>query len=149
MSMRSHRGCRTTRLPLAALCALSLAAAPPLSAQQQQATMKKLADRAPARGYLAAHANVFGTPAVPRAFGGTPGIDGVPPMARGSDSGPYTKMKMKSPFGDAHGVMDGGTLDMTVMPTEYALAAFWGMGMVKKNGEVLDPPRLVHGMLTE
>jgi len=36
-----------------------------------------------------------------------------------------------------------------LMPTEYTYFAFWGMGQVSKNGEVLDKPRLVHGMLTE
>ena len=157
----------------------------------------------------------FGTPDHPRAFGGTPGINGVPPMARESSDGRYTTMKMPSPFGDKHVVMPGGTLmaeltDVTaadaattkdrirfdatwkdtdgntyevkccgkvlahglefptfggvmtngilhgftrlgtaLMPTEYTYAAFWGMGQVLKNGEVLDGPRLIHGMLTE
>ncbi|MFQ5536860.1 MAG: hypothetical protein ACE5GJ_05345 [Gemmatimonadota bacterium] len=158
---------------------------------------------------------VFGTPENPRAFGGTPGINGVPPMARESENGHYTTMKTPSPFGDKHMVMPGGTLmvDLTdvtatdaattkdqikfkaswkdadgntyevrccgkvlahglefptfggvmtngilhgftrqgtaLMPSEYTYAAFWGMGQVLKNGEVLDAPRLVHGMLTE
>jgi len=45
-----------------------------------------------------------------------------------------------------HGFSGIGT---PLMPTEYTYAAFWGMGEVRKNGEVVDKPRLVHGMLTE
>lgn len=35
------------------------------------------------------------------------------------------------------------------MPPEYTYLTFWGIGEVRKNGEVVDKPRLVHGMLTE
>ncbi len=45
-----------------------------------------------------------------------------------------------------HGFTGLGT---PLMPTEFAYAAFWGMGEVRKNGKVIDKPRLVHGMLTE
>jgi len=45
-----------------------------------------------------------------------------------------------------HGFSGVGT---PLMPTEYTYAAFWGMGAVLKNGEVVDKPRIVHGMLTE
>ena len=45
-----------------------------------------------------------------------------------------------------HGFSGVGT---PLMPTEYTYAAFWGMGAVLKNGEVVDKPRVVHGMLTE
>lgn len=45
-----------------------------------------------------------------------------------------------------HGVSDVGT---PLMPTMFAYLGFWGMGEVAKNGEVLDKPRVVHGMLTE
>ncbi|NIV13589.1 MAG: hypothetical protein GWN62_20595 [Aliifodinibius sp.] len=45
-----------------------------------------------------------------------------------------------------HGFTGIGT---PLMPSEYTYFAFWGMGAVIKNGEVLDKPRLVHGMLTE
>ncbi len=45
-----------------------------------------------------------------------------------------------------HGFSGVGT---PLMPTMYTYAAFWGMGEVRKNGEVTDKPRLVHGMLTE
>ena len=158
---------------------------------------------------------VFGTPEMPRAFAGTPGITGVPPMARGVKDGAYTRMKTPSPFGDQYAVMRGGELELEavdatatdaavtkdqvrlmarwqdnqgntysvrccaklathglefptfggvmtnhilhgssrigtpLMPTEYTYLAFWGMGEVRKNGEVTDKPRLIHGMLTE
>ena len=45
-----------------------------------------------------------------------------------------------------HGFTGLGT---PLMPTEFTYFGFWGMGKVLKNGEVLDAPRLVHGMLTE
>jgi len=45
-----------------------------------------------------------------------------------------------------HGSSRIGT---ALMPTEYTYFAFWGMGEVRKNGDVLDKPRLIHGMLTE
>ncbi len=159
--------------------------------------------------------SVFGNPKMPRAVAGTPGINGLPPMARGEANGAYTSMKMPSPFGDKYVVMADGKLHLeavdatatdaaktddrvrmmaswkdkagntyevrcckmlaahgmefptfggvvtnhilhgftrigtALMPSEYAYFAFWGMGQVMKNGEVLDQPRLIHGMLTE
>lgn len=159
--------------------------------------------------------HVFGTPDMPRAIAGSPGINGLPPMARGVKNGKYTTMKKPSPFGDKHKVMPNGKLQIkavdataadaketedevkfkaswedkqgntyevrccgmlashgieyptfggvvtntilhgssrigtALMPTEYTYFAFWGMGEVRKNGEVLDKPRLIHGMLTE
>jgi len=45
-----------------------------------------------------------------------------------------------------HGFTGIGT---PLFPSAYTYAAFWGMGAVIKNGEVVDKPRLVHGMLTE
>lgn len=167
----------------------------------------------PSRRELDPH--VFGTPEVPRALAGSPGINGLPPGARGVSDGSYTRMKNPSPFGDknivmpngqlsieavdataadasssqdqvtfqaswedregntysvrccaqlaAHGVeypTFGGVVSNTIlhgssrigtalMPTEYVYFAFWGMGEVRKNGEVQQKPRLVHGMLTE
>lgn len=158
---------------------------------------------------------VFGTPELPRAYGGTPGINGVPPKARATEGGDYTRMKKPTPFGDKHTTMLGESLriqarDATatdaaktddsvkmqatwkdqqgntytvkccakmaahgvefptfggvvtnhmlhgftrlgtaLMPTEFAYFAFWGIGEVQKNGETLDKPRLIHGMLTE
>ncbi|NBC16988.1 MAG: hypothetical protein GVY18_06685 [Bacteroidetes bacterium] len=158
---------------------------------------------------------VFGTPQMPRAFAGTPGVNGVPPMARDVADGAYTRMKQPSPFGDKYVVMADGRLNLTatdatatdaattkdelqmqaswkdeagntyevrccamlashgmefptfggvvtnhilhgfsrigtaLMPSEYTYLAFWGMGEVRKNGEVLEQPRLIHGMLTE
>ncbi len=214
------------------------------------AMMAKIANMAPAIGYLKAHRmeskpfellggpitiNIsqhqggvmvalpdkrkldpyaLGTPEMPRSFGGTPGITGVPPMARGVEDGKYTTLTMPTPFGDKFIVMGGANLDLSMtdatatdaatsndsvslnaswsdkdgntytikcnkvipaglesptfggvvtnhlmhgftrigtplMPTEFAYAAFWGMGTVSKNGKVLDGPRLIHGMLTE
>lgn len=158
---------------------------------------------------------VFGSPAMPRAVAGTPGINGVPLMARGVDDGRFTVMKSLSPFGDKFVTMPNGHLELSahdatatdaaatedrvsfraswqdkarntyevrccermaahgvefptfggvvtnhilhgssrigtaLMPTEFTYVAFWGMGEVRKNGKVLDAPRLVHGMLTE
>ncbi len=159
--------------------------------------------------------HVFGTPNAPRAFAGTPGVNGVPMMARNAENGKFTNMKTMSPFGDKHMVMGNGTLTISaldatatdaattkdevqlmaswedqqgntyevrccemlathgmefptfggvvtnhilhgftrigtaLMPSEYTYFAFWGMGAVLKNGEVVDKPRLIHGMLTE
>jgi hypothetical protein len=159
--------------------------------------------------------HVFNNPQAPRAIAGTPGINGLPPAARGVKNGKYTKMKKPSPFGDKNIVMGNGKLNIealdataadaqktddkvkfkaswqdkkgntyevrccgmlaahgveyptfggvvtntimhgssrigtALMPTEYTYFAFWGMGEIRKNGEVLDKPRLVHGMLTE
>ncbi len=45
-----------------------------------------------------------------------------------------------------HGFSRIGT---ALMPSEFSYVAFWGMGAVSKNGEVMQKPRLVHGMLTE
>lgn len=45
-----------------------------------------------------------------------------------------------------HGFSGVGT---PLMPTEFAYFAFWGVGDVMKNGDVIDGNRLVHGMLTE
>lgn len=159
--------------------------------------------------------DVFGTPDAPRAFGGTPGINGVPLKLRGQENGEFIVFQKNSPFGNKAQVLPGAHLqlkarDLTavdgaktedevtflarwndregneytvrccqklathgvefptfggvvthhilhgssrlgtaLMPTEFAYLAFWGMGSVHKNGEVLDKPRLVHGMLTE
>lgn len=45
-----------------------------------------------------------------------------------------------------HGFSRIGT---PLMPSEFAYAAFWGMGQVLKNGKETDGPREVHVMLTE
>ena len=157
---------------------------------------------------------VFGTPEMPRRFGGTPGITGLPMPMREQEGGDYTNMMNNSPFGDKF--MQLGNADLSIrvtdatatdaaktedkiqfrakwedrsgniyevrcnqpipmglefptfggvmtnhilhgftglgtplMPTEYSYMAFWGMGTVFKNGQQIDGPRLVHGMLTE
>lgn len=159
--------------------------------------------------------NVFGTVELPRAFGGTPGVNGLPPGARNRSGDRWTTSKPMTPFGDETVVMRNGRLEIratdvtatdaartedrvkfraswedgegntyaveccrklaahgveyptfggvmtnhvlhgssrigtALMPTEYTYFAFWGMGRVLKNGEELQAPRLVHGMLTE
>ncbi|MCS4040548.1 hypothetical protein [Salinibacter ruber] len=159
--------------------------------------------------------NVFGTPDMPLAFTGTPGMTGVPVPFRETENGEFTQLDRNTPFGNKSTAMPNGTMmlkaaDVTatdaattedevtfkaswedaegntyavrccemlatagpefptfggvvtnhllhgfsgvgtpLMPTEYTYAAFWGMGAVLKNGEVVDKPRIVHGMLTE
>ena len=56
--------------------------------------------------------DVFGTPDHPRAFGGTPGINGVPLMPRMTSGGQYTKLMKMTPFGDKHIVLPGGQLQL-------------------------------------
>lgn len=167
----------------------------------------------PAQRELDPH--VFGTPEMPRAFGGTPMITGVPPAMRGTEGGEYTTTTQRTPFGDAYVTMgnadlrleahdetaadaamtedsvdfeaswqdeEGNAYSVTccrrlashgleyptfggvvtnhllhgfsgvgtpLMPTEFAYVAFWGVGDVMKNGEVVDEGRLIHGMFTE
>ena len=67
--------------------------------------------------------NVFGTPAMPRAFAGTPGINGVPLMARGQENGQYTVMKKKTPFGDKFMVMKDGRLQISALDATATDAA--------------------------
>jgi hypothetical protein len=159
--------------------------------------------------------DVFGTPALPLAFTGTPGMTGVPVPFRGTKEGQFTRLDRPTPFGNKSMVMANGTMSLTatdatatdaattedkveftaswqdeegntyavrccerlasagaefptfggvmtnhilhgftgigtpLFPSAYTYAAFWGMGAVLKNGEVVDRPRLVHGMLTE
>jgi hypothetical protein len=54
--------------------------------------------------------HVFGTPEMPRAIAGTPGINGLPPMARKTEDGKYTETKSPNPFGDKNIVMADATL---------------------------------------
>ena len=68
-------------------------------------------------------AAVFGTPDMPLAYGGTPGITGVPPMARGAEDGHYTKMKAMTPFGDKNIVMANGTLHLHLVDATATDAA--------------------------
>jgi len=55
-------------------------------------------------------ADVFGTPDHPRAFGGTPGINGMPVMGREQSGGKFTQTRKLTPFGDKHTVMAEGRL---------------------------------------
>ncbi|MFQ5689311.1 MAG: hypothetical protein ACE5HQ_03455 [Gemmatimonadota bacterium] len=54
--------------------------------------------------------SAFGTPEHPRAFAGTPVINGLPPMMRESAGGAYTRAKPMSPFGDKFLALPGGKL---------------------------------------
>ena len=58
---------------------------------------------------------VFGNPKMPMKFAGTPGITGVPLMARDVENGKYTEMNMLSPFGDKHMTMMNGNLKINAM----------------------------------
>lgn len=66
---------------------------------------------------------VFGNPKMPRAFAGTPGINGLPPAARGTEGGEYTKMKKPSPFGDKNIVMANGKLNIEALDATATDAA--------------------------
>lgn len=60
--------------------------------------------------------DVFGTVAMPRAFGGTPVAEGVPLTLRDTSSGgqEYTRLNKKTPFGQANIVMYHGKLTITL-----------------------------------
>ncbi len=67
--------------------------------------------------------DVFGTPRLPRAYGGTPGINGVPPILRDVQESRYTVMKKKSPFGDKYIVMADGKLRLEAVDATATDAA--------------------------
>jgi len=56
--------------------------------------------------------HVFGTPEMPRAIAGTPGINGMPPMARKTEGGKFTETQNPNPFGDKNVVMADGRLQI-------------------------------------
>lgn len=66
---------------------------------------------------------VFGNPQAPRAMAGTPGINGLPPGARGVSGGSYTEMKKPSPFGDKNIVMPSGKLNIEALDATATDAA--------------------------
>ena len=57
-------------------------------------------------------ADVFGTPQMPRAFAGTPGINGLPPMGRTEQGGEWGRTKAMTPFGDKSTTMKGASLEV-------------------------------------
>lgn len=57
--------------------------------------------------------NVFGTPEMPLAFTGTPGITGVPVPFRATNGGQFTQLKRKTPFGDKNTTMANGQMTLT------------------------------------
>jgi len=65
----------------------------------------------------------FGTPDHPRGFAGTPGIDGLPPMARAKEDGKYTTAKPMTPFGDKFVALPGGTLKLEALDATATDAA--------------------------
>jgi len=56
--------------------------------------------------------DVFGSPDMPLAFTGTPGITGVPVPFRNQEGGEFTTLKKKTPFGDKNTVMANGTMTL-------------------------------------
>ncbi|RMG67270.1 MAG: hypothetical protein D6715_05165 [Calditrichaeota bacterium] len=66
---------------------------------------------------------IFGTPEMPRAFEGTPGITGLPVFLREVENGQFTKMKKKSPFGDKYIVMANGKLSLKAVDATATDAA--------------------------
>jgi len=66
---------------------------------------------------------VFGTPEMPMKFAGTPGITGVPFIARDVKNDKYTEMKMLSPFGDKHITMNNGSLKIDALDATATDAA--------------------------
>lgn len=79
--------------------------------------------------------DVFGTPEMPLAFTGTPGITGVPVPFRETQGGRYTLLDRKTPFGDANTTMANGNLmvqgsdvtatDAATTEDEVTLKASW------------------------
>lgn len=55
---------------------------------------------------------VFGTPLMPRDFGGPPIAEGIPPMLRGHKNGAYTTTTVKTPFGDKYTTLRDGHLSL-------------------------------------
>ena len=70
--------------------------------------------------------NVFGNPKMPRAFAGTPGINGLPPKARVVEGGTFVKAKPKTPFGDEAVVMGAGRLQLELTDATAVDAASTG-----------------------
>jgi hypothetical protein len=66
---------------------------------------------------------VFGTPEMPRALAGSPGVNGLPPGARGVKNGQYTEMMKPSPFGNKNMVMADGKLSIEATDATAADAA--------------------------
>lgn len=58
--------------------------------------------------------DVFGTPSLPRAYGGTAIAEGVPPDKRETSHGHYTQLDEKTPFGHANIVLGHGQLNVTL-----------------------------------
>lgn len=66
---------------------------------------------------------VFGSPKLPKAYGGSPLIYGLPLKLRGESNGKYTEVKKVSPFGDKHTVMSSGELSVEAIDATATDAA--------------------------
>jgi len=66
---------------------------------------------------------IFGTPAMPKKFGGTPVVAGVPLKMRDKEGDRYTKMNTVSPFGNKYMIMKNGKLSIDAMDVTATDAA--------------------------
>jgi plastocyanin len=66
---------------------------------------------------------VFGIPELPRAYGGTPVITGVPPQMREVENGKYTLLKAKTPFGHKNMVLPDGKYSLKAIDVTATDAA--------------------------
>jgi hypothetical protein len=61
---------------------------------------------------------VFGTPDLPRQYGGEPVITGLPLQMRGVENGRYTQTTEPTPFGDATVVMSNGSMTLVAVDAQ-------------------------------
>jgi hypothetical protein len=61
---------------------------------------------------------VFGTPELPRKFGGEPLITGLPLQMRAHQNRKYTQTTEPTPFGDANVVMSNGTMTLVAVDAQ-------------------------------
>ncbi|HKJ41646.1 MAG TPA: hypothetical protein VKA27_06095 [Sunxiuqinia sp.] len=66
---------------------------------------------------------IFGTPKMPRNYGGTPIVAGVPLKMRNQENGKYTTVKEKTPFGDKYMTMKNGKLTLSALDVTATDAA--------------------------
>lgn len=67
--------------------------------------------------------HAFGTPDHPRAFAGTPVINGVPPGMRTQEGDEFGRITAKTPFGDKHIVLPNGRLSLQALDVTATDAA--------------------------
>jgi plastocyanin len=66
---------------------------------------------------------VFGIPELPRAYGGTPVMSGIPPKMREVENGQYTRLNTKTPFGHDNIVLDDGRFRLEAIDSTATDAA--------------------------